>query len=102
MVREGYAWQGACAWQGGHAWGFIVCGGGGHAWQERWPTVADGTHPTGMHSCLSGEYFGYFQKLTSRIAPMKIDLEVRMVYDIVRKRTSCQLLNNFRVVLFAR
>ena len=43
-----------------------VCGGGGwvHAWQGpciagEMATAADGTHPTGMHSCY---YYEWFQK----------------------------------------
>ena len=43
-----------------------VCGGGGwvHAWQGpciagQMATAADGTHPTGMHSCY---YYEWFQK----------------------------------------
>ena len=55
---------------GGHAWcGGSMCGGGGYAWQggsvcgreacmaggacmaRETATAADGTHPTGMHSC---------------------------------------------------
>ena len=48
----GHGWQG-CVWQEGHAWQ-----GGGCAWQGgacvagEMATAADGTHPTGMHSCL--------------------------------------------------
>ena len=56
---------------GGHAWLEGMCGGGGHAWQgacvaggQAWQrayveretaTAADGTHPTGMHSCYSSD-----------------------------------------------
>ena len=38
-----------CAWQGG------VYGRRGCAWQEagEMATAAEGTHPTGMHSCLN-------------------------------------------------
>ena len=80
MHGQGYAWQGG-AWQAGmrgrgHVWwgggmcgrgAYVVgvCMAGGHVWQgvcmPRTPppptlrdTVgqcADGTHPTGMHSC---------------------------------------------------
>ena len=39
--EEGRAWQGEHAWQGGGA-----CMAGETA------TAADGTHPTGMHSCI--------------------------------------------------
>ena len=39
-VRRGHAWQGVCM-----AGGACVAG-------ER-TTAADGTHPTGMHSCMS-------------------------------------------------
>ena len=55
---QGVVWQGGgggmhgrgCAWQKGHAWqggmrGRGVCMAGEMA------TAADGTHPTGMHSC---------------------------------------------------
>ena len=58
----GCAWQGACmvggcAWQGGHAWqggmhgrGCVWWGGSCVAGETA--TEADGTHPTGMHSCF--------------------------------------------------
>ena len=66
----GHVWQGVCGagwhvWQGegacmaeGHAWQ------GGHVWQGacmtgEMTTAADGTHPTGMHSC-----FIYVMRLT--------------------------------------
>ena len=52
-VAGGHAWQGACMAGAMH--------GRGHAWQEgcvvgacmtgEMATAADGTHPTGMHSC---------------------------------------------------
>ena len=72
-MAEGHAWQEACV-----AGGACVASGGGihggvcvwqgacmvgrqHAWQgacmaclaEETATAADGTHPTGMHSCFS-------------------------------------------------
>ena len=54
MHGRGHAWQGECAW-----WGACMAGGmhgGGRAWWggvhgRRYATAADGTHPTGMHSC---------------------------------------------------
>ena len=75
MHDRGHAWQGRgmhgkdCAWQGtcmaggvqkvhgrGHAW--WGCTWQGHAWQGacmagEMATAADGTHTTGMHSCVS-------------------------------------------------
>ena len=56
---------GACVAKGGHAWWKGVCISRGHTWQggmhgrewqgacvaEETATAADGTHPTGMHSC---------------------------------------------------
>ena len=62
----GHAWWGGGACQGGRACQGDMCGGcvaGGCAWQGggqgcAWQeagqtaTAADGTHPTGMHSCL--------------------------------------------------
>ena len=39
------AWQCVCAWQGG------MCGRGEFIAGET-TTAADGTHPTGMHSCF--------------------------------------------------
>ena len=68
---RGHAWWGACMAKGGmHGRGHVWWGrawrqacvaggmhGGGHAWQEgvcvagETATAADGTHPTGMHSC---------------------------------------------------
>ena len=39
MHGRGHAWQGGMR-------------GRGCAWQEEMATAADGTHPTGMHSCL--------------------------------------------------
>ena len=61
MHGRGYVWHGGCAeglegwwgcawfgmWRGGHGWGRV--------WKERWPLL-DGTHPTGMHSCLNIKY----------------------------------------------
>ena len=48
-VVGGHAWQGMCMAEG-------ACMAGGHAWQGvrmagEMATAADGTHPTGMHSC---------------------------------------------------
>ena len=78
MHGRGHAWQGACmaggvhgrehVWQGcmaegmhgrGCAWQGYAWKGGRHPWQEacmalETATAADGTHPTGMHSCISG------------------------------------------------
>ena len=57
----GCAWQEGCAWQGvcmagGHAWQGNMHGGGVHGREAcvagETATVADGTHPTAMHSCL--------------------------------------------------
>ena len=54
----GYVWCWGDMWQGGHAWQ-EVCMAGGCAWQGEgacvaggMATVADVTHPTGMHSCF--------------------------------------------------
>ena len=56
----GHAWQGACivgvcmarGMHGrGHAWQGGMHGKGGGVVGEM-ATAADGTHPTGMHSCL--------------------------------------------------
>ena len=52
------AWRGSV--HGGHAWGRVLWelhGRGGCAWQgacvaRDTATAADGTHPTGMHSCF--------------------------------------------------
>ena len=62
LAGEGHAWQGGmhgrgCTWQGGmhgreHAWRRGVRGRGGACVAGETATVADGTHPTGMHSCL--------------------------------------------------
>ena len=62
-VWWGCAWQGVCMAEGGHAWhggmhggGACVAGvcmaGGPACVAGETTTVADGTHPTGMHSCL--------------------------------------------------
>ena len=58
MHGRGHVWQGdvhgrGCAWQGG------MHGREGYAWQEagETTTAADGTHPTGMHSCLKNVSF---------------------------------------------
>ena len=52
--RDGHVWQGACMAEG-PAWQRDVHGRQGRAWQEagEMATAADGTHPTGMHSCLN-------------------------------------------------
>ena len=67
--RDGHVWQGdlhgkgVCVAGGMH--GRCVCVAGDHAWQGgnacpgvfytagEMATAADGTHPTGMHSCYS-------------------------------------------------
>ena len=64
-MAYGHAWQGVCIAGGcvvgahecwgamhgrAHAWLWGLCMVGG-VWQERPATTADGTHPTGMHSC---------------------------------------------------
>ena len=68
-MHWGHAWQRhawwGCAWQG-HAWqGLCVAGGPawprGCVWQwvcvaEETATSADGTHPTGMHSCIISNF----------------------------------------------
>ena len=46
----GVCGEGACM-VGGHAWRGCVCGGGVCVAGET-ATAADGTHPTGMHSCV--------------------------------------------------
>ena len=61
-------WGEGDTWQGGvHGWGACMGGvhGGGHAWwgggmcgrgacmAGETATAAEGTHPTGLHSCLS-------------------------------------------------
>ena len=44
-VAGGHAWLGGHAWQGGvHDRGMCMA--------RETATAADGTHPTGMHSCL--------------------------------------------------
>ena len=50
MHGRGHAWQGVCMAVG------MCGGGGGEEWQGvcmagETATAADGTHPTGMHSC---------------------------------------------------
>ena len=62
MVKRGVCGKGGHAWQGGMCGGACVAGGacvvGG--WQGacvacvagETATAVDGTHPTGMHSCL--------------------------------------------------
>ena len=76
LFTGGSAWQGEGRWQRGMCggrWGVQVCMAGGcmvgcirgkghvcwgdvhgrvHAWQCDTATAADGTHPTGMHSCF--------------------------------------------------
>ena len=52
-VLGGHAWWG-CVWQGGHRWQGDVHGrevGVGACMAEETATAADGTHPTGIHSC---------------------------------------------------
>ena len=63
---EGHVWQGMHGRGGmvGRGWGMHGRGmhGGGHVWQgATWPgcmhgretaTAVDGTHPTGIHSCV--------------------------------------------------
>ena len=71
-VAGGSAWQGGHVWQG-CAWG--ACMVGGHAWQGsvhggeggactagETATAADGTHPTGMHSC-STNYVSFWWQI---------------------------------------
>ena len=61
--KKGCVWQRGACMAGGHVWGGMcgrgsMCGGGG--WQGacvacvagETATAVDGTHPTGMHSCL--------------------------------------------------
>ena len=98
--EEGMNGRGMCI-AGGH-----VCVGGalcvvGACIAGETATAGDGTHPTGMDSCLSGEYIGYFQKLASRIEPMKMDLEVRMVYGIVRKELHANYSITSELYIFA-
>ena len=61
-MAEGVYGRGACMAHGvhgggGHVW-WVVCVAAGHAWQGgscvsgETATAADGTHPTGMYSCL--------------------------------------------------
>ena len=52
MCGRGACMVGGCAWQRGwHAWqGVCVVGGSCVAGETA--TEADGTHPTGMHSCF--------------------------------------------------
>ena len=50
-VRGAYMVQG-CSWQGVCMAGGM-CGGGGACTAQQTATAADGTHPTGMHSCHS-------------------------------------------------
>ena len=46
MTGVVHGMAGACVTGGGHAWQGRACVAGEMA------TAADGTHPTGMHSCL--------------------------------------------------
>ena len=50
MRDRGHAWCGVCAWQ----WACVVGGvhGRGVCWAGETATAADGTRPTGMHSCI--------------------------------------------------
>ena len=66
MRGKGHTWQG-CVCSGGGMCGRGACVAGGHVWQGacvaggltcqgaceagQTATAADGTHPTGMHSC---------------------------------------------------
>ena len=50
-MAGGHAWQGACLARGACTAG-DVCGRGGACVAGETATAADGTHPTGMHSCL--------------------------------------------------
>ena len=62
MVGEGDTWQGGVH-GGGHAWGVCMVGGmhggegacvaGGACMVGETATAAEGTHPTGLYSCLS-------------------------------------------------
>ena len=62
MAKGGVHGKEGCVWQGGHAWwgeacvakGGMHCRGGGIGGlcvAGEMATAADGTHPTGMHSC---------------------------------------------------
>ena len=55
MVGAGHVWQGGCVWQGACMGGGVRGGGGmcgnGVCMARGVATAADGTHPTGMHSC---------------------------------------------------
>ena len=61
MCGRGHAWQGACVAGGMHGRGACVAG--------ETTTAADGTHPTGMHSCLY-----LFQKRSSQSMRSLINL----------------------------
>ena len=50
-MTGGHAWQGMCM-AGGHAWRGVHGRGASVAGETA--TTAGGTHPTGMHFCLSG------------------------------------------------
>ena len=59
VCGRGHAWQGDRAWQWGHPWHGVGVHVGEHAWKGghvcmagETSTAADGTHPTGMHSCF--------------------------------------------------
>ena len=62
MHCGGHVWQEACMAEG-------ACVTGGHVWQEEacvpgeMATAADGTHPTGMHSCFNTAYNSSFGKV---------------------------------------
>ena len=62
--RDGHVWQGACMTEG-HAWQGGVYGKWGCAWQEagEMATAAEGTHPTGMHSCLNSLFIQKVQSI---------------------------------------
>ena len=56
-ARGGSAPNGGCLLQGGLLWGGVCSWGG--VWRppkNQAATVADGTHPIGMHSCV-GSFF---------------------------------------------
>ena len=53
---EGYVFTGFCLSTGGRGWCLLRGGASQHALRQTPPgetaTAADGTHPTGMHSCI--------------------------------------------------
>ena len=52
-------------------------------------TVADGTHPTGMHSCLKKELHKNFKKYTERVMSMRT---YRLIHTIHKIWPSCLVL----------